>query len=478
MYLRPLNNDAGVFAYTGQIISEGGLPYRDSWDHKGPVIYILNSLGYQISDSITGIYALEFFVIFMGINLSMNILKKVVDVKKYLMALTACLISYIFLMQGGNFTETWNFGFQLVNYSILLRILRSKEHPLKNKNLNILLVLQGGTLIVSILMRPNNGVGMIVATIFSLLIAKKYRGNLIKKMVVVQLLPVVLVLLSLALYLNLNKIWDEFFSQYLIYNFYYSTTVTVEDKLQNMFFILKKIIKIPLVISFLVIFTIMRIKLNKTPSRVQSNLFLVIFFFDFISTLVSGKPYLHYLICLLPSMLVLNLLNIEVLNINQCKFKAVVYFAILTILVFALSLNTRWYTDYISDNFKNKNSTVSRVSKILASETNNHDFVYIWGASTKFLVEPFRKSASSLTYIYPLLSKEDFSKNYANKLFLDLVDNKPKIILQEKRFCLIESGCTEFYPEYISPIILYVQSNYSVHKTVDDSLLVLIRNPK
>ena len=52
--------DAGVFLYAGQLILDGGLPYRDVWDHKPPLIYLLDALGLLLGGgSIVGVWALQ-----------------------------------------------------------------------------------------------------------------------------------------------------------------------------------------------------------------------------------------------------------------------------------------------------------------------------------------------------------------------------------------------------------------------------------
>lgn len=45
--LYPLN-DGSVYAYVAQTILDGGMPYRDAWDHKPPLIYYLNALAFIV----------------------------------------------------------------------------------------------------------------------------------------------------------------------------------------------------------------------------------------------------------------------------------------------------------------------------------------------------------------------------------------------------------------------------------------------
>ena len=39
--------DAGVFNYVGMVIQHGGMPYVDVFDHKGPLIYLINALAVE-----------------------------------------------------------------------------------------------------------------------------------------------------------------------------------------------------------------------------------------------------------------------------------------------------------------------------------------------------------------------------------------------------------------------------------------------
>jgi len=40
----PFGWDQGLFAYVGSVINEGGLPYRDAFEIKGPATYYLFAL--------------------------------------------------------------------------------------------------------------------------------------------------------------------------------------------------------------------------------------------------------------------------------------------------------------------------------------------------------------------------------------------------------------------------------------------------
>jgi hypothetical protein len=99
----------------------------------------------------------------------------------------------------------------------------------------------------------------------------------------------------------------------------------------------------------------------------------------------------------------------------------------------------------------------------------------VWGASTKFLVDPWRKSASSLTYIYPLLTGLDISERYARKLLFDLKENKPKYIIETNRFCFSEGQCKNKSPAILLPVVDYIKLNYSFERKINNEVNILRR---
>src|SRR5688500_4137832 len=46
----PFGWDQGIFAWGGEIIRQGGMPYRDAWDQKGPLPYYV----YAVAQSVFG----------------------------------------------------------------------------------------------------------------------------------------------------------------------------------------------------------------------------------------------------------------------------------------------------------------------------------------------------------------------------------------------------------------------------------------
>lgn len=56
-------NDSSIFRYVGLEMAKGGMPYRDSFDHKGPLIFIINCFGIWIS-YYRGVWLIELISLF------------------------------------------------------------------------------------------------------------------------------------------------------------------------------------------------------------------------------------------------------------------------------------------------------------------------------------------------------------------------------------------------------------------------------
>jgi hypothetical protein len=55
---RPPSEDAGVFFYAARRILDGGVPYRDIWDHKPPGVYAIDAIGLALG-GVDGVWAVQ-----------------------------------------------------------------------------------------------------------------------------------------------------------------------------------------------------------------------------------------------------------------------------------------------------------------------------------------------------------------------------------------------------------------------------------
>lgn len=65
--------DTNVFHYVAAVMAKGGAMYRDTFDHKGPLLYFINYLGLKIS-YYSGAWLLEFVLLFVWVVFSLAVL--------------------------------------------------------------------------------------------------------------------------------------------------------------------------------------------------------------------------------------------------------------------------------------------------------------------------------------------------------------------------------------------------------------------
>jgi hypothetical protein len=98
--------DAGLFLYVGQTALHGQLPYRDTWDHKGPLLYGIEALGLWIGHgSATGVLALEIVAVAAAAIIGYLLLVQTTGPAAALFASLLWLLALPHLLEGGNYTE-------------------------------------------------------------------------------------------------------------------------------------------------------------------------------------------------------------------------------------------------------------------------------------------------------------------------------------------------------------------------------------
>lgn len=58
-YRFPYLSDSGIFQIIGKGWTEGLLPYKDLWDNKGPLLYLINAIGYLLTGNKYGVFILQ-----------------------------------------------------------------------------------------------------------------------------------------------------------------------------------------------------------------------------------------------------------------------------------------------------------------------------------------------------------------------------------------------------------------------------------
>jgi hypothetical protein len=116
------SRDSGVFLYTGWRFISGDIPYRDVWDHKPPLIYVVDALGLSLTpDSLWGVWLLQFIFIFLTFFLIYKVLDREFGIAAALAGSIALASGLLTLLEQGNVTEEYALVFQALCIWLFIR---------------------------------------------------------------------------------------------------------------------------------------------------------------------------------------------------------------------------------------------------------------------------------------------------------------------------------------------------------------------
>jgi hypothetical protein len=92
----PLGSDQGIFSWIGRVIRNGGLPFRDGWDVKGPVTHYVYALAGVLSGSESwGIRLTDLVLAFLGTLATLSLASRFVDRWTALIAALCIFLNYV-----------------------------------------------------------------------------------------------------------------------------------------------------------------------------------------------------------------------------------------------------------------------------------------------------------------------------------------------------------------------------------------------
>lgn len=217
-HIQPLpSTDSSVFLYTAETILDGGLPYRDVWDHKGPLIYYIDALGLLLGDgSRWGVWLLELVFVVGAAWLGYRLLREAFGHYPALFASVVWVATLAGLLDRGNLTEEYGLLFQFGGLWFFWRALRDEDQR------NYWAV--GLMSALAFLLRPNMvGIsGGIALYLVLRYVSQRSQANLRPLRLAAGgfLIPVALFTLYFGLSGILSDVWDQVF----YFNFIYTDT--------------------------------------------------------------------------------------------------------------------------------------------------------------------------------------------------------------------------------------------------------------
>src|SRR5215207_826665 len=125
------SRDSGVFLYVGWRFLRGDIPYRDVWDHKPPLIYLIDALGLTLTpDSLWGVWLLQGIFIFFTFFLLYKLLDGEFGTLAALGGTIAFATGLLTILARGNVTEEYPLLFQVLCFLLFVRACR-QDFPIR-----------------------------------------------------------------------------------------------------------------------------------------------------------------------------------------------------------------------------------------------------------------------------------------------------------------------------------------------------------
>lgn len=332
--------DVNAFFTVGKGMMNGLLPYKDLFEQKGPLLYLIYGIGYLISPtSYLGIFILELISFTIFIYYIIKICE-LLEVKKYaylISSILAVLLCTSRAFAHGGSAEEFCFPYFAITLFYSLKFIKTQMVSKLELFINGLLA---GIILMIKYTLLGLWFGYMLIILIELLINKKIKDIFIYSLIF--LLGMFLPFLGFIGYFYINNGLKEFIDTYFTMNlFSYSDyNISLIKRIEYSFTgMIKSLAGNGIIILILWLFIFKYI--NKYVLDKKNKIYLILLIiFSVLFTYIGGKFYRYYILLLLPYMLFSLIYVFKKYKFNFNKFK------VLTIIIILIS-----YT-YLNANYK------------------------------------------------------------------------------------------------------------------------------
>jgi 4-amino-4-deoxy-L-arabinose transferase-like glycosyltransferase len=499
--------DSGIFAYTGKVITEGGLPYVDAWDNKLPGVYYIDALAFVLFG--TNLWALWLFenltLVITALVLSW-VLKQAFREQTKLWLGPVLLILFVRhpgLISDVNFTEPYALLPQVVILAAGYQFLRQPSY-----RLGFLIGFASG---VALLIKQTTVGGALMFVPAILISRHPVLGTPARWRWLTVIVAGGLTCLGLvALYLLANGILDDALQASFV------AATSFHDWVSNgSAWIGATVIKTLTATTFPLVYgpffpfigvgmalALRRVRDFPYPDRqTATDATLAIwaaltFVLDMILANITNRGYAHYYVTLVPSVILLTMLSLPAMAryVARSGFRVRLVFAALRLelIVFFIvvpivaSLIRFWVAgwDVVGP------ERITPLATYVMENTEPGDGVLVWGADTAINFQSGRDSPTPYNYGYPLIVPNEESGENVRQMVKDLERNKPVMIVDTtlrdgnripplhpllRQLWWFEGGRRD--TERLDPIYRFVESYCHVATEYDGAVIYRCRYP-
>ena len=433
-FASPPGRDASVFAYVGQGILTGEVPYLDRWDHKGPVTYLIYALGLLVPGW-WGMWLINMAFLLGSAWLVFSTVRREFGTTAVLFSVATFLI-YVRLL-GGGLTEHYALLFQLLALFLFIRI------DGRTAELNV----RGGTHIwkyiaigalgaLSFLLRANL-IGVWLAIGIYWIVRWRDSRSRIAWSAVGGLSTLVAVSLAFAAL----GAWDKYWDATIWYNLVHSDASLTDRVRAAMMLVWYLSPMIPLLgIGWCVgLWYHLTGKTHGEPFERIWPFVLILGPVEVVLSMLSGWGYGHYYLALLPvGALYMGFL---VWLVSKERLAAP---AFLTLILLYATVNyhmdiynkvadiVRTVRDASQEHPLTRNERDRMVSEVVERHSDAQDTILVWGAETQIHLLTGRDSPTRFFYQYPLVRSSYVEQSQLDEFISDVTNGRPAVIIDAR----------------------------------------------
>lgn len=438
------NLDSYCYRYMGMIMARGGVPYRDAFDNKGPLLYLINCIGYKISKKY-GVFIIEYVFMMAYLMVQYSIARRFADVKRSIIY-TVSALGPIGAFLIGNMTEEYALVF--ISIGLLVFI----DYFLFDKKNWYRIVICGIACGAVLMLRPNMVVVWAVFCIYAVIISIRDNKTFPLKTMLQFTGGVLIAVIPFVIWLFANDAIVDFWKDYYITNIMYSSA---ENSLANILNSFSSYIFASLSEVYFLLMLILIIKKQNLGFNIAYMIFM------FLNCLVISLPGLgfeHYGMVVVPT-LIYPLSSFARFIKKQLKTKSYFYdiFAVLSsVLLISFIINNYYVTIRALASGNPTESRNERIVSAIMDNTDPEDRILVFGFKDYYYVESDRLCASKYHFF---ISENDIYPDGMDVVIEDINNCSPKLIVIEQGF----NGD-------------YLNFDFSDYSLLDDDLNIWIRN--
>ena len=434
--------DSVIYQYIGKMMLNGQIPYRDIFDHKGPVVYFWNMLGYFINP-VWGQWLIELLLLLISGYLAFNI------ATKYISPLSSFFITSIIFLCTTNVDAIGN----TESLAVVLTFLCFKifNDFLSNKALTYKQSMTIGFCCAAMLMiKPTylTTPFVLICTVLCIFIYNKNFKELFLHILYFSI-AFLAIILSILLWLYYHNALEDFWYSYISFNFEY-IKYWQNSNAKNLALVL--FIRDGLVISsfLLMLILVSGCKRLSNNEKIFSLNMIISFVIGFICIILPNTPFFHYLYALYPITFVMAVLCIKLFSKYQKVFNIVLF------IIFLFCIN-KAYPPALECK---RESQIPHAANILNFYLDKNDTIQVLGCDMG-RIHLLSKRNSATKYVLSGM----IERLYPKLLFDAIKAASPKaIVILTKDANIHKQYIKNIWPEFFDKYMLfYYNSEYEIY---------------